>query len=238
MKKLITSLFLSVCSFSVFAFNATISITTSPSDAKIYFGDQLYGTGTATLYLSSPKKIQLKVEREGYITFVKNYLYNGGSKFSNNTMNGAYERGQNNFTITLVKDEKYINPLDVSVKSDSINSFLVCIVDPKFNSQDAWKKVLNVVSDYFDDMEKTKTEAGTLKTEWKGQVVGNKKIRTRLIIKTDNENPLTYKIKLQSEYSDFSSAYENDDVNFKEWDRILKKYKNLVTDFYKELGKK
>jgi len=236
MKALLTALFCGLFVTSSFGFKATINITTVPSDAKIYFNGQLYGTGTAKLELSKQAKVILKVEREGYITITKTYLFKGGSRFAK-SLRESYYRGQNHFTITLIKDDKYVNPLDVSTKTDSINSFIICNVDPKYNSLDAWKIATKIVTDYFDDIENNKNELGTLKTNWVPQIVGIRKIRTRLIIKIDSENPLSFKIKIQSEYSDYINAYENDDENFKEWDRVLNKYKNLIPDLYKGLSK-
>lgn len=218
----------------LFAF-ATINITSNPSDAKIYIGGQLRGTGFASFNIEQAGKIQVKVEREGYVTFIQYYSYHNFAKFSYNATTATYKRGQNNFTISLIKDENYVNPSDVSVSNDSINSFYICYVNPKFNRQDAWKKVNDIVSDYFDDFDTSKNQEDLIKTNWETQIVGEKKIRTRFIIKLDNENPLSYKFKLQSEYSDNKNAYEYDNENFKVWDRILKKYNTILSKINSDL---
>jgi hypothetical protein len=41
-----------------------------------------------------------------------------------------------------------------------------------------------------------------------------------------------------SEHSDVAGTGVKDDERFKEWDRVLKKYQNIITDFQTRLANK
>ena len=240
MKTKLTTLFLLLFVSVATAFEAKLSFTAVPSTAKIYFNGELSGTGTATITLERAILVEVKIVNEGFITFQKNYRYGKGSQFAKNEGVGGYERGKNEYTITLDEDPAYVSPeekeekLDkISILTDSINKFINCSVNAKYSQTDSWKIVNSVVSDYFDDIDNTNTEVGTLKTPWQSQIIGSQKMRTRLIVKTNTDN--SYKIKIQSEYTDNVNASVKDDETFKEWDRILKKYSNLIIDLNSKL---
>jgi hypothetical protein len=238
MKKLFLTAFLINIINMATAFEAKLIFTTVPSTAKIYFDGQLTGTGTAEITLERAVLVEVKIVNEGYITFMKSYRYGKGSQFAKNEGKGGYERGKNEYTITLDKDPNYVSPTEkenqlnkLSTKTDSINKFVA--VNSKYNSQESWKLVKQVISDYFDDNDETKPEEGTLKTAWQTQVVDGKKIRTRIIVKTNTDN--SYKIKIQSEYSNDINASTKDDEKFQEWDRLLRKYQGAILELNSKL---
>lgn len=237
MKLKFLSLFLIVTSF-VSAFEAKLTFTAIPSTAKIYFNGELRGTGTATYELERAILVEVKIVNEGYITFAKSYRYGKGSQFATNEGRGGYERGKNEYTITLDKDPNYVTPEKrlnqlnkISSVSDSLNKFIA--VTSKYNAADSWKMINQVVSDYFDDMDGSNAETGTLKTTWQTQIIDKKKIRIRAIVKTNSEN--SYKLKMQVEYSDDENASAKEDERFKEWDRIPKKYQAIFSDLNNKL---
>jgi len=49
---------------------------------------------------------------------------------------------------------------------------------------------------------------------------------------------LTFKVKLNSEFSGVSGTSVKADEQFRDWDRILRKYKNVISDFSNRLTKK
>ncbi len=236
---LLTALFFFIFETAT-AFDAKLTFTSVPSTAKIYFNGELSGTGKATIELERAILVEVKIVAEGYITFQKSYRYGKGSQFAKNEGVGGYERGKNEYTITLDEDPSYVSPQQmeenlnkVSVLTDSINKYINCNVNKKYSQADSWKIVNKVVGDYFDDLDNTNSETGTLKTPWQAQIVGSQKIRTRLIIKTNDDG--SYKIKIQSEYSDNINVSVKEDETFKEWDRVLKKYSNLIIDLNNKL---
>jgi hypothetical protein len=59
-----------------------------------------------------------------------------------------------------------------------------------------------------------------------------------LIIKLGSSNPLTFKVKLVSEFSGASGTSVKADEQFREWDRVLRKYQNIISDFSTRLASK
>ena len=49
-------------------------------------------------------------------------------------------------------------------------------------------------------------------------------------MKLGNSNPLSYKVKLVSEISEVPNASVKNDEQFKEWDRVLRKYKPVFSE--------
>ena len=242
MKGILTSLFLFVFISTISAFEARINITAFPSTATIYLNEKKIGVGTALIVLEKAEIIEIKVENIGYKTTSKTIHYVRGAKGGN-----EYDRGINNFPIILEKDESYVNNVsiassnedikEISFTSDSINSYISFSPNNKYSQSEAWKIVNKIVGYYFDDLESLKNDTAYIQSSWQVKIVGSKKIRTRIIVRTDMLNPLTYKIKVQSEYSSDINANTKENDKYREWDRILKKYKNIFFDLNKGLGK-
>jgi hypothetical protein len=79
---------------------------------------------------------------------------------------------------------------------------------------------------------------GYLKTSWQTQVYNSGVVRTRIIIKQSSTEPLKYKIKIVSEKSSNPKTSVKDDQAFKEWDRILRTYGEMIPEFQSRLGEK
>jgi hypothetical protein len=127
---------------------------------------------------------------------------------------------------------------EASVKTDQANVDFAVEVNPKFDPTDAWKLATQIVTDYFDAIEVSDKETSYLRTAWSIQTFQQNTIRTRLIIKLGNSNPLTYKVKLVSENSGASGTSVKSDEQYREWDRVLRKYQNIISDFATRLGYK
>ena len=127
---------------------------------------------------------------------------------------------------------------EASVKTDQANVDFAVEVNPKFVPTDAWKLATQIVTDYFDAIEVSDKETSYLRTAWSIQTFQQNTIRTRLIIKLGNSNPLTYKVKLVSENSGASGTSVKSDEQYREWDRVLRKYQNIISDFATRLGYK
>jgi hypothetical protein len=127
---------------------------------------------------------------------------------------------------------------EASIKADQANVDFSVEVNKKYDLLQAWKLTTQIVTDYFDDIEVSDRETSYLRTAWSVRSFQQKTIRSRLIIKLGNSDPLTFKIKLVSEYSKISGASVKSDEQFIEWDRILRKYQNIIGDFSARLGNK
>jgi hypothetical protein len=128
--------------------------------------------------------------------------------------------------------------LEASIKTDQANVDFAVVVNPQLDATNSWKLTTQIVTDYFDAIEVSDKETSYLRTAWSIQTFEQNTIRTRLIIKLGNSNPLTFKIKLVSEASGVAGTSVKADEQFREWDRILRKYQNIISDFTTRLGAK
>ena len=128
--------------------------------------------------------------------------------------------------------------LEASVKTDQANVDFSVTVNDKLSTVDAWKLTTQIVTDYFDAIEVSDKETSYLRTAWSIQSFQQNTIRTRLIIKLGSSSPLTFKVKLVSEFSGNSGTSVKADEQFSEWDRILRKYQNIISDFSTRLASK
>lgn len=82
----------------------------------------------------------------------------------------------------------------------------------------------------FDVLEVTDKETGYIRTAWEVQSFnGESTIRTRVIVKMADSNPLKYMIKIASERADKVVSVK-DDQEFEEWNRILKRYQYIIEE--------
>ncbi|MCX6247319.1 MAG: hypothetical protein NTW10_06275, partial [Bacteroidetes bacterium] len=102
---------------------------------------------------------------------------------------------------------------------------------------EAWKLISQIITSYFDVIEVTDRETGYLRTSWVIQTFKQNTIRTRMIVKLGNSDPLAYKVKLISEQSGQPMSSVKSDELFKEWDRVLRKYKEVVNEIQTRLTK-
>jgi hypothetical protein len=60
-------------------------------------------------------------------------------------------------------------------------------------------------------------------------------IRTRLIIKESSSEPLVFKVKLISEESNLPLTSVKSDELYKEWDRVLRSYSDIISELQARL---
>ena len=125
-----------------------------------------------------------------------------------------------------------------SIQTDQANVDFEIVVNPELSLDEAWKLVYLIVTDYFDAIEVSDKDTSYLRTAWSVQSFLQNTIRTRLIIKLANSSPLTFKVKLNSEYSGSARTSVKADELYRSWDRVLRKYENIIGDFSNRLQKK
>ncbi|MBP7496866.1 MAG: hypothetical protein KA792_04295 [Bacteroidales bacterium] len=128
--------------------------------------------------------------------------------------------------------------LNASVISDLSNKYFEVEINSNFSNDETWILISQIISNYFDEIEYSDFKTGYLKTNWKPKYFKNRTVRSKAIIKLASINPLKYKIKIISEISIRPNANLRDDEAFREWDRILKNYEELLQEFRSRLGKK
>lgn len=215
------SLFLLFLTFLLQA--QTVKISGSESDATIVVNGQQVGTGNYKLKLDSKECYTVKVEKPGFLKYTSVVC---GKK--------AGPEPPKNLHFEMKKDDAE----EASIKTDQANVDFEIEVNPDLSITDAWKLTSQIVTDYFDAIEVSDKETSYLRTAWSVQSFQQNTIRTRLIIKLAKSNPLTFKVKLNSEYSGANATSVKADEQFRDWDRILRKYKNVISDFSTRLMKK
>jgi len=201
----------------------TIEITTSEPDAQIIVDGQVVGNGLAKIKVGKELCSNVKIVKKGFLVVTQVFCNKKGM---------AVPPKKKYFE--MVKDDAE----EASVKTDIANIDFSVTVNEKLDATEAWKLVSQIVTDYFDVIEVADKETSYLRTAWGIQTFKQAVIRTRLIIKLGKSNPLTYRIKLVSEYSNLVGASVKSDESFNQWDRILRKYENTISDFSNRLGSK
>lgn len=206
-----------------FASAQTVKISASEPDANIIVNGANVGTGSYKLSLDKKDCYKIKVEKPGFLKYETTVC---GKKAGPEPPSSVY--------FEMKKDDAE----EASIKTDQANVDFQIEVNPDLNITEAWKLTTQIVTDYFDAIEVSDKETSYLRTAWSVQSFQQNTIRTRLIIKLSKSEPLTFKVKLNSEYSGVSGTSVKADEQFKDWDRILRKYKNVISDFSNRLMKK
>jgi hypothetical protein len=129
----------------------------------------------------------------------------------------------------MKRDDAY----DASIQTDIANIDIE--LKTTMSEEDAWKLISMIITSYFDVIEVTDRETGYLRTSWVVQSFQQNTIRTRMIVKLGNTDPLTYKIKLVSEESRNPGTSVKSDELYREWDRVLRKYSNVIDELTSRL---
>ncbi|MGJ8592546.1 MAG: hypothetical protein ACSHXF_08355 [Aquaticitalea sp.] len=198
-------------------------ITTSEPDAEILINGERVGAGSYTLKIDKDECYNVRASKPGYLKYEVTLC---GRK-------AGPEAPKSHF-FDMKKDDSEM----ASIQTDQANVDFEIVVNPNLSQDEAWKLVYLIVTDYFDAIEVSDKETSYLRTAWSVQSFLQNTIRTRLIIKLANTSPLTFKVKLNSEYSGDARTSVKADELYREWDRVLRKYENVIGDFSTRLQRK
>lgn len=217
MKNLLFISLLLLCS-NIFA--AKVLVSSSEQDAEIFSNGQKVGTGSATIVVPKNGKTVVTVKKIGFLP-MEQIFYD---------MKGM-AKPPKTFYFDLVVDDSFT----ASDKNDKANiDFSVNIVG--LTDDEAWRTAVTIVTDYFDILEVSDKETSYLRTAWQSQSFSANTVRTRIILKSGGKGVI--KIKLISEYSGKAGTSVKADEEFREWDRVLRRYNNVISDFQNRLGSK
>lgn len=192
-----------------------VKVESTPNDAEIKVDGKIVGIGSYDLKVSENSCVEVIVSKESFLPVKKNYC---NSK--------DYQQPPHRDHIQLIEDEAY----KTSISTDLANVNFTVVVNPKITEDEAWKLISTIVTTEFDVLEVVDKETGYMRTAWQVQSFNGKStIRTRVFVKLGDSNPLKYVIKISSERADGVVSVK-DDQEFEEWNRILKKYQNIVEE--------
>jgi hypothetical protein len=203
-----------------FAGKKIVKMGVSEPDAKIYIDGKLMGSGQLDIVVLSNTCANIKIDKVGFLTELITFC---------NKPNFAPP--PKTYYVEMKKDDAF----DATEKTDMAN----IDIEIKTNKPEveAWKLISQIITSYFDVIEVTDRETGYLRTSWVLQTFTQNTIRTRMIVKLGGSDPLTYKVKLISESSGKPQTSVKSDELFKEWDRVLRKYKEVINEIQTRLTK-
>lgn len=191
----------------------TIIFSTSEPDAKIFIDGKMMGNGQVEVLVLSNSCVTVRAEKIGYLTETITFC---------NKKESA--KPPKSYYCQMYRDDAY----DASVQTDIANIDIE--LKTSLEELKAWKLLSQIITSYFDVIEVTDRETGYLRTAWVVQSFKQNTIRSRVIVKLGNSDPLEYKVKLISEESKLSGTSVKSDELYREWDRVLRKFENIVEE--------
>ncbi len=198
----------------------------APEGAVIRVNGKEVGTSEYTLKLVRGSEAKIEVEKKGYVSYMTT-LYNEDTEVAPPPFIALTE-GSPEFP----EDESFTS----STESDLANRDFVLSTPDGMAEEDAWRIVAQIVQTYYDELEQIDRETGYLRTAWVYKSYPNRTVRTRVIVKINNREPLKYSIKISSEEnSDRTKLDSRDDDDYKPWDRVLNQYKEIISEMQSRL---
>ena len=192
-----------------------VELGTSEGDAEIYVNGKLIGKGSAVITVPSDDCVTVIAKKIGFLT--------EKIEFCNKK---KMTKPPKTHYIEMKRDDAY----DASVQTDIANVDIELQVGSMDKDQ-AWKLINQIVLTYIDVIEMTDKETGYLRTAWSLKTFKQNTVRTRIIVKESSVDPLVFKVKLVSESAGIPMVSVKSDELFKEWDRVLRSYSNMIPEF-------
>jgi len=198
-----------------------VRINTTPENAQIKINGKIVSGKDLNLTIPENQCVDVEVSKEGFDTQKRSYC--------NSPNTGSLPVTDH---ISLAEDEAWTS----SIQSDQANINFSVSINPQLNEESAWKILSQIILDKFDILEITDRSTGYLRTAWHIKQFSNGTIvRTRVIVKQGNIEPLKYVVKIVSEISIVKNVSASEDENFREWDRLLKTYKDIISEIQARL---
>ncbi len=203
---------------AVCAVKAKKIIVSTENFASIFADNKLVGTSSVTIKIPAFSTVNIRVEKVGFITQERIY-----------TNDGSYELPSKDY-IQLEKDDAVEN----SVLSDVVNHDIdIRASQPE---EESWKLANRITTSYFDIITIIDKTTGYLCTAWVVKHFKSATVRTRLIVKTGSNDPLTYRVKIVSEIAKPGTP-GNADESFKAWDRLPRSFENILPELQSRISK-
>lgn len=209
--------------FPISAAKKTIHVI--PDNATIYCNGMEVGTGIFEIKFGrNDDFIMLKFEAPGYIS---------------RTVKLHKAHPKKTVSYTLHEDKALKNSIGQESGFDLANKNFTIICKEGMSQDVIWKRLMNIAINNFEQVEIRDQAAGWIRTGWAKHsfISGNEQqvVRTRLEIKMQfaSEGEQAYRVKITSEKAEGDNITEE---SFLPYDRVLKKYENLVSELQASLG--
>lgn len=206
-------LFSLIFSLNTFAGKKNVELSTSEPDAEIIVDGRMLGKGYVNIIIPKDVCVTVYIVKTGFLTETMEFC------------NQKYRsEPPKKYFVKMTRDDAY----DASVLTDIANVSIELRTERE--ELEAWKLMSQIITSYFDIIEITDRETGYLRTSWVIKSYKQNTIRTRLLITLGDSDPLMYKVKLICEESQEPGTSVKKDEKFKEWDRVLRKYENVIEE--------
>lgn len=195
------------------------TINTNNNSHNIFINGQVVGQGSvAGIKIPKNECITVQVSGTGYITEIKKFCRQKGMP-----------KMQKTEYIPLSRDDSF----DATFSSDLANNDI--IVNPRRgNLDEVWKNAVRLVIENFDALEVNDNDVNYLRTSWVVDTFDEFTIRTRLIARVSDEDPIEVRFKIVSERAR-GQVSPRDDEQFRSWQRIMRKYEGLIEEIQSRL---
>jgi hypothetical protein len=193
-----------------------------PETAKIFYNGHEVGNGSYEIKFSRNEDfVLLKFEAPGYIPKTVKLFKNNPKKTV------SYE---------LFVDEAMQSSIGADEGVDLANKYFTVTCKKEMTEDVVWKRLMNIAVTNFENVEVRDKAAGWIKTAWINTTFLYQIVRTRLEIQVQftGEDELAYRVKISSEIADKDCGTNNQ--CFVKYDRILKKYEQVISELQTSLG--
>ena len=191
-----------------------VTVRTVPQTASILLQGRTVGIDEYTVVVAENECVEVRVEQSGYVSQERNYCNQGSNRLPDIDV------------IELSEDEAFTG----SQASDQANTSITIEVGEQRTFDDAWKIMSLIVLNAFDILEITDKETGYLRTAWAVERFENSTVRTRTIVKQGDIDPVKFVVQIDSEFSEDPEVSTSCDRCFREWDRLLYQYEDIINE--------
>lgn len=192
-----------------------------PEGCFIEVNGKQVGTGEYKLKLLRGSNAKISVEKPGYVTY-HTTVFNTETDVAPPPFITLHENSEE-----MPIDESFQS----SVETELANRDFGLEVPSTMNEQDAWRLISSVIYSKFDALELADALTSYLRTAWVYKRYASRTVRTRVIVKIKNRNPLRYSLKIQSEEcSDAANLGNKDDDHYNTWNLVLNVYSDIFAE--------
>lgn len=199
-----------------------ITIKTIPENATIFVDGQPVGEGTYKLKFDSGNDFYIiSVKADGYIERRYRLL----------------KSNPNNSVVYRLEEDEAMKASTGSEDGAELANEWMDITCRRGMTEDMiWKRLMNICTTYFSNIDVRDKAAGWIKTRWKVTSFKNQKVRTRLEIRMSftGEDQISYRARIVSEINDDLDCKGQD--CYKPYPRVLKKYQPMIEELQTSVG--
>jgi len=199
----------------------TITIKTIPEDAAIWIDGQHVGDGTYKVKFDKDNEFYVvSVYRNGYIGRIFRLLKSNPNK-------------------TVIYKLYLDEALEASTGSENgmelANQWMDITCRKGLSEDIIWKRLMNICTNYFSNVQVRDKSAGWIKTAWKVTTFSHQTVRTRLEVRINfvDDDVISYKARITSEIKSNDCSGDN---CYETYNRVLKKFEPMIEELQTSVG--